>query len=386
MLSAMKNTRGGGGMAADKQDWRRRAAEFAKAKIATRPELHELECIPAELWQDLGEAGFMGLALPLEYGGAGGDWPLLVEVAEALAHHGGCPGVVTSWMGHQLISRLHVLRLATEMQKDLYLRELASGRLTPCLAISEPGAGAHPKMLSTSAERDGDDVVINGEKAYLTNGPIAGLFLVLAIDEIIDGRKRFSVYAVPADTPGVERTQGIHVDFLKPSPHCGLKLTDARVPVSSRLGPAGDAFAAISLPMRRVEDAIFAGSMAGTLRRRLELLAGAMGAAPTDKEILSELGSLITLPDGLLALARQGARMIEADATEDHAGISAIAAAARQWVAAADERIGVLVQNCAIQETAEMAYLRRDVAGILKIAGAAHQIQAAKRAAMLFNH
>jgi acyl-CoA dehydrogenase len=335
-------------------------------------------------WRALADAGFMGLGLPAAYGGSDGDWTVLVDVAEALAHRGGCPGIVTSWLGHQLISRLHILRLGSNDQKERYLPRLASGQLTPCLAISEPGAGAHPKRLSARAERDGDDVVISGEKAYLTNGPIAGLFLVLAIDDVIDGRKQFSVYMVPADAPGLTRTEGVHVDFLKPSPHCGLKLENVRVPAANRLGTRGKAFEEISLPMRRVEDALFAASMAGTMRRRIELLVRAMDKLPSDQDVLAAIGTLITLPEGLLALARQGALLVSADGEEDSATIAGIAAAARHWVGQAEDKIAGLVDNCAIQETKEMAYLRRDVAGILKIAGAAHRIQAAKRAAALF--
>lgn len=365
-------------------EWRQKAAAFAEAEIATRPNLHELDSIPDDLWAAFGAAGFMGLAIPHEFGGAGGDWPLLVEVAETLAHRGGCPGVVTSWMGHQLISRLQILRLGTDEQKQQWLPDLAAGRLTPCLAISEPGAGAHPKRLATTAERDGDDVIINGEKAYLTNGPMAGLFLVLVIDEVVDGRKHFSVYAVPEEAAGLSRTEGVHVDFLKPSPHCGLKLQDVRVPAANRLGPAGKAFEVISLPMRRVEDAIFAASMAGTMRRRIELAARSLGQAPADEDALAEFGRLITLPDGLFALARQGAQMVASGDAAEPAAISNIAAAARHWVGEAEIRLAALIKKCAIQETPEMAYLKRDVAGILKIAGAAHQIQAAKRAKTLF--
>ena len=131
------------------------AASFAQDHIAPRLDLRDHTIIPSDLWQSVGETGLAQIALPTDFGGAGGDLRTLVMAAEALAERGGNLGMVTSWMGRQLISRLHIWGHGTEAQLRTYLPDLAAGRTTPCLAISEPGAGAHPKHLAAEARRDG---------------------------------------------------------------------------------------------------------------------------------------------------------------------------------------------------------------------------------------
>ena len=159
-------------------------------------------------------------------------------VGEAIAAKGGNLGLAGAWMARQLCARLHILGHGSAAQKSAYLPNLAAGLSTPCFAVSEPGAGAHPKHLKTEAVCDGDSYVINGEKAYLTNGPIADLILLLAITGVADGRKQYSIFLVPRETPGIEETEGIKIDFLKPSCHCGMKFNDVRVPAEALLGKA----------------------------------------------------------------------------------------------------------------------------------------------------
>ena len=101
--------------------------------------------------------------------------------------------------------------------------------ITLSLAISEPGTGAHPKYLQTSASREGDDWVLTGEKSFLTNGPLAALFVVLAVSATEGDKKRLTAFLVPRETPGLSLTDPIHLDFLKPSPHCGIRLDACRL-------------------------------------------------------------------------------------------------------------------------------------------------------------
>ena len=276
---------------------------FAQRKIAPRQDLNQRDDFPADLWTAMGQSGLMAIALPQVYGGRGGDYRALALTLEILADVGGCQGVAISWMSHALNARLHILGQGTQAQKARYPPSLASGWHTVCTAISEPGAGAHPKRLATRAEIAGDEVILNGEKAYLTNGPLADLFLVLAITDEVDGRRAFTSFIVPRDSQGLEITAGVAVDFLHPSPHCGIRLVNCRIPASNRLGPLGDAFNAISLPMRRVEDALAAAKTAGAMRHRLRLLCRAAariceaGAAPD--ELAASLGRLAAMPDGL---------------------------------------------------------------------------------------
>lgn len=340
--------------------------------------------MPRDLWRAIGEAGLAQIAIPADQGGTGGDLRALVLAAEALAEHGGNLGMVTSWMGRQLITRLHILGHGSDRQRDAYLPGLTSGATTPCLAISEPGAGAHPKHLKTEARRDGGDFVLNGEKAYLTNGPMADIFLVLAITGYDGDRKRYSVLIVPRNAEGLEITKGVEIDYLRPSPHCGLALHDVRVPAENLLGPEGDAFAAISLPMRRTEDAVFAASKAGAIRHILDAICAEAPSLPQDEEALAELGKLSAASNGLAALAYQAAELLDIDPEANAETVGAIAASAREWASSLHERITALIEHAGLAPSPDLAAACRDLGKSLGIARGAYVIQARRRGLAFF--
>ena len=393
-LYMMRRMRNGDPIYASEQQALRRTLamrmeDFARAHIAPRTDLRDHDIIPDDLWQGFSAAGLTGVGLPKEHGGHGGDYRAIVMVAEALAATGGVKGVVTSWMSREIVARLQILRLCNDSQRADFLPKLASGEMTPCVAISEPGAGAHPKHLKTTATRDGDDFIINGEKAYLTNGPIADLFLILAITGEENGRKQFSVLMTPRDAPGLELTEGVKIDFLRPAPHCGLKLTNVRVSAANILGPEGDAFPAISLPMRRVEDALAAASTAGALHHELAQFAKELGRGVLDDDDMAELGWLAAAPVGLSAMAQHAAELLDLEhdhgADSDADEISNIAAAARDWSRLQQGRIGALIDKSGLVASTGLAAERRDLEKTLGIARSAHVIQARRRAAALMD-
>ncbi|MED5574301.1 MAG: acyl-CoA dehydrogenase family protein, partial [Pseudomonadota bacterium] len=180
---------------------RERAKAFAQSEIATLTDLHEQEKPPEDLWRAFGVTGMTSIGLAPEYGGDGGDLRAMAQVGEAIAAEGGNLGLAGAWMARQLCARLHIYGYGTNEQKERYLPRLAAGLSTPCFAVSEPGAGAHPKHLKTEAVRDGDHYIVNGKKAYLTNGPISDLILLMAITGVEEGRKQYSIFLVPRETP-----------------------------------------------------------------------------------------------------------------------------------------------------------------------------------------
>jgi acyl-CoA dehydrogenase len=360
-----------------------RVEAFARNEIAARGDLRDHDIIPADLWRAIGAAGLAGIGLPEGYGGSGGDLRAIAVAGEAMAAAGGVKGVVTCWLSRQLNSRLQILGHGTDDQRRRYLPELAAGRLTPAIAISEPGAGAHPKHLSTSAERDGGDYVLNGEKAYLTNGPLADIFLVLAVTGTENGRKRFSLFIVPHDAAGLAITEGVKVDFLRPAPHCGLRLTNVRVPAANLLGPEGDAFPAISLPMRKTEDAMFAATIAGSMRHQIDRLARELEGQALDEPMLTELGRLTAAPDGLFALGYHAVELLDLGAEQDPDQVSRISAAARDWARSLQERVSAFVAGSGLTPSPGLAAESRDIEMTLGIARTAHAIQAQRRARTL---
>jgi acyl-CoA dehydrogenase len=188
--------------------------------------------------------------------------------------------------GRQVVARFFIDGFGSAEQRTAWLPHIAS------VAISEPRVGAHPKRLTTRAEEDANGYAIFGEKAWVTNGPLAAAFIVLAITSVEDGRKRYSAFLVPRDTPGLSIDEAPQYRALAPSRHCGLKLDGCRVPRSALLGSSGNAYETMALPFRDVEDAVGTFGLLGAFRYLLSRFAQLSGAS--DEAALS-LGGLAAL-------------------------------------------------------------------------------------------
>ncbi|MEQ9643431.1 MAG: acyl-CoA dehydrogenase [Alphaproteobacteria bacterium] len=344
------------------------AADFAREHIAGR-DWHAHDVIPAELWRALADAGLLGLE---------GGWRDLSHACRDLAEAGGNQGIAMSVMAHNLVPRLHLRRLGTQTQQDRLLPGLARGEHGMAVAISEPGAGAHPKLLKTRAVHDGDGWRLDGEKAYVSNGPLADHAIVLAITDEVDGRKQFTGFLVPLDTAGVSRTAGVHIDFLRPMPHCGLKLDNVHLPADAIIGPEGDAFAAISLPMRRVEDAVGLGTTVGALRHELALVAQGLGDNSSDDD-RARLGQLLETVDALAVLADTAAERLDAHGI-DTPGLEALADAGKSLAKQVQDSLTGWPAKWDNAAPPDLARVAHDLDKSLNIAGAAYRARRMKAA------
>jgi len=200
-------------------------------------------------------------------------------------------GLTMTWVGQLL--KVHFLR-TLGCSDPAYIEAILDGDSLCALAISEPGVGAHPKHLSCRALKSGGSYIINGEKAFVSHGPYADRFIVLAITEQAQGRKHFSAFLVPADTKGLQRLPPQPVKGLQPSSHCNINFTDCRIPASTLIGTLGQAFAEISLPMRTLEDGLMLAPIAGAMQAQLDYLAQSNTShnAPFDRQLMGELLSL----------------------------------------------------------------------------------------------
>jgi acyl-CoA dehydrogenase len=196
------------------------------------------------------------------------DYMTIAHIKQALIERTGLPGVAGMWGGRQMVARWFIAGFGDASQRAAWLGRAAS------VAISEPRVGAHPKHLTTRADPDDDGFRITGEKAWVSNGPSAEVFVVLAITSEEDGRKRYSALLVPRDAPGVTLKDMPAFDALRPSRHCALVLEDVHVPRSELLGPEGTAYETMALPFRDIEDAVGTFSLLGALRFVRARLAG----------------------------------------------------------------------------------------------------------------
>lgn len=208
----------------------------------------------------------------------------LARVKADLVERTGVIGISSVWGGHQMVGRYWIEGCGTPAQRSAWLGRICS------VAISEPKVGAHPKLLTTRADAVDGFYRITGEKAWVTNGPIADAIIVVAITQEDAGRKRYSGFIVPRDTPGLSMKEMPGFHALRPSRHCQLTLDGCVVPADAVLGPLHHAYERMALPFRDQEDAVGTFGTLGAFRFLLRTLRGAEG-----EEAALSLGALIAL-------------------------------------------------------------------------------------------
>ncbi len=228
----------------------------------------------------------------------------------AMVEQSGLLGEAGAWAGRQLVARFFIAGFGNADQRATWLPPLESGEHVAAVAISEPRVGAHPKLLTTRAEVEDDGYRISGEKAWVTNGPIAAVFVVLAVMAIEDGRKQFGAFLVPRETAGLTIKEMPEYRLLAPSRHCGLVLDGCRVPQSALLGAAGTAYETMALPFRDLEDAVGTFGLLGAFRFLLVRFATQHDGG--DEAALS-LGGLVALTAVFVVTAETVVAALDAD-------------------------------------------------------------------------
>jgi alkylation response protein AidB-like acyl-CoA dehydrogenase len=202
-------------------------------------EIDEQVRYPAENLKRLGELGLLGMLVPASYGGSEtGAVAYAVALAEVA---GGCASTAVGMAVNNMVGE-GIHRFGTEEQKNRFLPFLASGAATGAFALTEPSAGSDAFGISTSAVRDGEAYVLNGSKAFITNGTYAGVTIVMAVTEK-EPKKRISAFLVEPGMPGFSTGKPEHKMGLKGSDTVSLSFDDCRVPVRNRLGEEGEGFA-----------------------------------------------------------------------------------------------------------------------------------------------
>ena len=290
-------------------DVKEKAKQFAIEDIAGAPD-HDLH----NLLQKAGIAGLCGIGIPAEYGGAGGGYREITCLGRTLARHGGNAGSAFSLLYHLAVSNFMVLGFGNKRQKENLLPQLAAGKTTISFAASEPGVGAHPKHIETWGEKEGGSFLLRGEKTFVTNGPAAGFYVIIAITARKAHRKQFTAFLTGREVQGLHLTP-LDVGFLRSSPHCSLRLEGCRVPQSAVLGRNGSAYRDIVLPFRPLEDVLTTGLICGGLERlfteALQAIKGSGSGVNGLKGIREKIGRLYSLLTAMDAVSLRTAAGLE---------------------------------------------------------------------------
>jgi acyl-CoA dehydrogenase len=316
-------------------------AEFVRSKVVPRElEIMEADAIPDDLRAQAAEMGLFGYAIPQEWGGLGLD---LTQDAELAMEFGYTALSLRSLFGtNNGIAGQVLVNFGTDEQKKQWLERLARGAVVASFALTEPGAGSNPAGLRTRAIRDGDDWMINGQKRFITNAPIADLFVVFARTRPAGSGTGtgtgIAVFLVPAHTPGVE----IGVKDKKMGQEgawtADVTFTDVRVPGSALVG--GD------------EDAGYRAAMTSLARGRVHIAALSVGTAQRALDESVAYAASATqggTPIGDFQLVQA---MIADQQTGVLAGRALVRETAQKYVTGADRRIAPSVAKLFCTEMA----------------------------------
>ncbi len=214
--------------------------DFCEAEIEPiAQEIEDEHRFPEEVFTQLGELDLMGVPAPETEGGAGGDYLMYALVAEELGRVSGSVGL--SYVAHTSLGLMPIIMFGTEAQKERWAEPLARGNSIGAWALTEPSSGSDASDMDTTAEKDGNEWVINGTKQFITNANVAGTVLVKAVTEAGAGYDGISTFIIdPDEDDGFEVTTVWDKMGLNASPTCEIQLDDVRVPEDRLLGEAGD--------------------------------------------------------------------------------------------------------------------------------------------------
>ncbi len=217
---------------------RKNMREFAMKHVdPIAAEIDENERHPTEVFEKLAEGGWMGIPIPQKYGGAGSDFLTHIVAVEELCRVCASTGLTMSFQSGILGTLIK--DFGTEAQRQKYVVPIARGQHLGAFCLTEPGAGTDMMAATTTAVREGDHYVLNGTKTYISNGPLADMYLVFCWTDKKAGRKGMSAFIVPKGNPGLK--PGVHFRKmgLRSSQTSEVFFKDCRVPAESLLGEEG---------------------------------------------------------------------------------------------------------------------------------------------------
>lgn len=220
---------------------RKTIREFSDEVVAPGAiERDKTKAFPKEIFKQLADMGMMGLPFSEEYGGAGADTVSFAIVTEELSR--ACASTGITYSAHISLGGAPLNLFGTEEQKQKYLVPVCTGESFGAFGLTEPNAGSDAGGTQTTAKEDGDDYVINGNKAFITNASYAKHLALTAITDIKDGKKEITAIIVPTDAEGFSVIDNYEKMGLNASNTTELVLENVRVPKENLLGEKGQGF------------------------------------------------------------------------------------------------------------------------------------------------
>ena len=243
---------------------------FAEARIAPlADEIDRSNRFPRELWPELGAMGLLGITVEEEFGGAGLGYLEHVVAMEEISRASGAVGL--SYGAHSNLCVNQMRRWGSAVQKQRWLPKLVSGEHVGALAMSEPGSGSDVVAMRTRAERRGDTYVLNGTKAWITNGPQADVAIIYATLDLAAGPRGITAFVVEKGTPGFKHAQKLDKLGMRGSDTSELVLEDCVVPRDHLLHEEGKG-ARVLMSGLDYERVVLAGGPLGIMQACLDVV------------------------------------------------------------------------------------------------------------------
>jgi alkylation response protein AidB-like acyl-CoA dehydrogenase len=257
-------------LTAEQQKLQDAAIEFARASLAGDMIGRDRDAhFDRDAWKHCAEFGVLGMPIPQELGGLGLGLSELLAVMEGLGYATRDQGLLFSLNAHLWTNSIPILVYGTDDQKQRYLPRLCDGTLIGANAASEPDAGSDVFAMRTRAVRAGDHYVLNGTKTFVTNAPVADLFVAYATVNPALGALGVTGFIVERDTPGLVISRKLDKMGLRTSPMAEVIFEDCRIPVAQRLGREGRGAEVFECSMEWERGCILASCL-GVMRRQLE--------------------------------------------------------------------------------------------------------------------
>lgn len=230
------------------------------------------EITPREIWNKMGENGLLCVDVPEEYGGFGANFRLSSIVVEE-ASRMGFSGLASNLSVHSDIVAPYILHLGSEEQKQTWLPKMVSGEAVGAIGMTEPGAGSDLQSMKTRAERDGDSLVINGQKTFITNGQHCDVIVLACKTDPNAGSRGMSLITVDTSLPGFARGRNLEKMGQHAADTSELFFENVRVGVDQILGGEGRGFANLMNELPRERLILALGAVAaceGMLERTIQ--------------------------------------------------------------------------------------------------------------------